>query len=1030
MKKVMFLFLFICCFSFFFSSPAAEAVRQLETLDRGLVAMRSGQGIYTSWRLLGTEDYNTSFNLYRDGIKIATITDSTNYFDPDGTLASSYSIQTEQSVSQTVVPLKSGKNYLDIPLNRPENITIDGKVYCYTAGDASAGDLDGDGQYEIVLRWDIPDASHVERTVYLDAYKLDGTQLWRIDLGPNISSASFCPFTVYDLNGDGIAEIGTKTAPGAKDGTGQFVSEASMDHSIQNIDNSLHYDRNSQGYVLEGPEYYTIFDGRNGMAMDTVFYPIPRGIDSKNTLSFVWGDNYHHRCDKFNESAVYLNGSTPSLVLWRGIYSGQKSIGTGRTGICALELNHENRLVVTKQFDTMPGAPGYASGNEQYIGQGNHNMSVGDMDGDGLDEFVSGALAMDHDLTPLWCSYRGHGDALHMGDYDPLHPGLEYFSVHESGGMTAHNGTVLDYGMTLYYAEDGTEIFHIGSNRDTGRGMMANMGAGGFYQIFGSSDIGTYTFNEPTFDKLSGDYSPALNFRIFWDGDLKDDFLNSDNPYSSLTPVIYSYQQNSLSERFRAKDTATINGTKSNPCLQADLFGDWREEFVVPLENQAALRIFTTDIPTPYKLYTLMHDSMYRCAVSWQNAAYNQPPHISYYISEENTDYDQRAKKPDISCVSLSAPEISATAQPVPSSPPVPTPNYTPVPSYFTPVYQENYEDGYTEEAVGTTKWGWTSPYRIDGLQTMVTGLFPEVNRYLHFHTKTTDGGYRSAFKELPDTLELDSTGFLSFDIQMANGTNNVNQFALLGNQAILPDRTLYSGEDYILLFDQPVDGNQNWILNDPTLPNTTVSTGEITQNYRNNDWAHVEAWLDFNQKEVRLEITNRSNGLQMYSGTVKMGNNAKAPGYLLLNCSRGGTGGISLDNIALYQVNDPPVLPTPTAIPTPTPTPPPTASPGISIPIEVKNVSTEQQNERVIINVTLYNHTSQDVKTVIPALYSEKQLILTRVSPDWKLPAETEISFSLSVPAVLCPKELKLFFWNSCIDMTPLFPAVAINLI
>lgn len=1015
-----FITLLICCFILSGSIVTADT-RKMETLDRGLVAMQSGQGIYITWRLLGTEDYNTPFQLYRDGAQIATVSESTNYFDADGTLDSSYMIQAGQEVSGAVTPFTSQKNYFDLPLNRPENITVDGEIYCYTVGDASTGDLDGDGVYEIVLRWDIADSSYVGRTVYLDAYKFDGTQLWRIDLGQNISTSSSCPFTVYDFNGDGIAEVCTKTAPGSTDGTGRFVSEASSNAAIQATDNSVSYARNSFGYVMEGPEYYTVFDGRNGRAMDTVSYPVPRGTDAKNTLSSVWGDNYHHRCDKFNEAAVYLNGSTPSLVLWRGIYFGQKAVGTGRTGICALDLNEENRLVITGRFDTMPGAAGYTFKNEQYTGQGNHNMSVGDMDGDGKDEFVSGGLAMDHDLTPLWCSYRGHGDALHMGDYDPTHPGLEYFSVHESGDTTAYNGTPLDYGMTLYFAEDGTEIFHTGSNRDTGRGMMANMGCGGYYQLSGSSGIGTYSFNGSTFDKLSKENLDAVNFRIFWNGDLYDDFLDSDNPYSILTPVIYSYQQDGLTEIFRADDTTTVNGTKSNPCLQADLFGDWREEFAVPLEDQTALRIFTTDIPTAHRLYTLMHDSMYRSAISWQNASYNQPPHIGYYISETEDGYDQRSEKPDISCTRLSAPEISVTARPVPSAPPVPEPSYTPVPSYFTPVYQEDYENGYTEPAAGTTKWGWASPYHIDNLKMMSSGLFSEIGRYLHFNSSASAGSYRSASMKLPDTLENNAMGFLSFDIQMTNSTTAVNQFALLGSNATLPDRALYSGEDYILLFDQPTD-SQNWILNDPAIESTSGSTGEMTKNYWSNRWAHVEAWLDFTKKEVQLNITNRSDGLEMYSGTVKMGAKVEKPESILLNCSRSGTGAIALDNISLYQVGEPPILPTPTALPSPAPS----ASP--AEPVEVKNVSIEQQDALWIISLTLCNYTSNEVKTVLPAFYSGEQL--TGVSPAQNLPPEAELPLSISISSGALPEKLKLFFWDSYNSMLPIFPAMTIDLL
>ncbi len=611
-----------------------STARRMEYLDRGLVAMKTNEGIYLSWRLLGTENYNSSFDLYRNKEKIATISDTTNYIDYYGTMDDEYYVVGNGDVSDSVKAFSSGENYFDIPLSQPPSVLLpDGTWAEYTPWDASAGDLDGDGEIEIVQRWDAPRV-HAGQGGYtggliLDAYELDGTVLWRIDLGVNVRCNTENIFTVYDYNSDGACELVIKTAQGSRDGTGRFVTEASLNSAIRNANNYVDY-RNGWSTILEGDEYYTLFDGRNGKALDTIYYPFPRG--SGKDLNY-WGDDYGHRSEKFLDVPAYLDGTHPSVVTWRGIYDGQSGKGPGRTAVAAYRIVN-NRFQLQYTFDTK------TAGNERYIGQGNHNITVGDVDQDGKDEIISGNLCLDENLTVKWCSRRGHGDALHLGNYDPTTFGLEYMTVHENA----------PYGMTVYNAASGRDLFHVDGTGDTGRGVMANVGSGGYYQIWGA---GTYQSNgnwDFTETPLS---NQSYNYRIFWDADTYDELLDAVNSSTDHTPVITNYnpETGSMEEIFRAWDSETINTTKATVALSADILGDWREEVLAMREDMKALRVFVSPIYTENKVYTLLHDCQYRQAIAWQNEYYNQPPHIGFYLSGNNDRYDQRAVKPNIKVV-------------------------------------------------------------------------------------------------------------------------------------------------------------------------------------------------------------------------------------------------------------------------------------------------------------------------------------------------------------------------------------------
>ena len=587
----------------------------MEYLDRGLVAIGCDEGVYRSWRLLGTEVYDTAFDVYRGEELIATVSDSTNYVDEDGSPFDEYRVVPAGQVCLDEPVSVLADAALHIPLEAPEGgETPDGEHYDYTAGDATCADLDGDGAYEIVLAWDPTNARDSALTgytgnVFVDAYRLDGTRLWRLDLGPNIvAGPHYTQLVAYDLDLDGRAEVVLKTAPGSRDGAGAFVTRASADEAIRAADNDVDL-RDENGRVLEGDEYLTVFAGDTGEAIDTIWYPHPRGAVVE------WGDEVGNRADRFLACVAYLDGVHPSVVVWRGYYA--------KTTSTALSLV-EGRLVEVADFDSSQ------PGGERFEGLGNHSLAVADVDGDGCDEVLCGCLALDDDLSPLWFSLRGHGDAHHLADYDPTHEGLEYLTSHERGS----------YGMTLFDAATGEELFHADAGEDTGRCMMANLGIeGGQYELWARELDEMYVFHEDAGTEAIAPRPRPVNFRIFWDGDVYDELLDGCDLDGNCHVEIRDEGTGSIVE---LPDGQTINGSKNNVCLTADLLGDWREEIVVPSDDGTELLVYVTTIPTTQRLYTPMHDRTYRMQVAAEATGYNQPPHLGYYVSEQPDERDMR----------------------------------------------------------------------------------------------------------------------------------------------------------------------------------------------------------------------------------------------------------------------------------------------------------------------------------------------------------------------------------------------------
>ncbi|MEC1344738.1 rhamnogalacturonan lyase [Bacillus haynesii] len=582
----------------------AAKPRQMEHLNRGLVAVKTKKGVFLSWRLLGTDPEETAFNLYRNGHRInpTPISSSTNFLDKHGNGKSVYYVTKVLGDKEVETSPKTAvwqKPYLDVPLNKP-----DGVLYTYSANDASIGDLDGDGEYEIVLKWDpsnSKDNAHNGYTgeVIIDAYKLDGTLMWRIQLGKNIrAGAHYTQLMVYDLDGDGKAEIAMKTADGTVDGTGRVIGDQAADY------------RNEDGRILDGPEYLSIFHGETGRELATVDYDPPRGRLED------WGDGYGNRMDRFLAGIAYLDGEMPSLVMARGYYT--------RTVLVAYNFR-DGKLTKLWTFDSDK------PGNEGYAGQGNHSLSVADVDDDGKDEIVYGAMAVDHDGTGLYTTGLGHGDAMHVSDLDPDRPGLEVFQVHEDPR--------LPYGLSFRDAGTGEILWGVPADTDVGRGMAAHIDPRYQGALVWAIDppgnegksYGLYTSKG---EKLSDAAPASANFAIWWDGDLLRELLDHDWKEPAGIPKIYKWDYHSgrLVNLLTADGTLSNNWTKGTPVLQANLFGDWREDVVFRTVRSDALRIYTTTELTEHRFYTFMHDPVYRLGVAWQNVAYNQPPHPGFYL--------------------------------------------------------------------------------------------------------------------------------------------------------------------------------------------------------------------------------------------------------------------------------------------------------------------------------------------------------------------------------------------------------------
>jgi rhamnogalacturonan endolyase len=632
-----------------FAPGSADGQYVMENLGRGVVALRSSDTtVYVGWRLLGTDPADLAFNVYRStasgpAVKLnaTPLVATTDFVDAsaDLTQANAYSVRPvlkgAEFASSTPFLLPADapiQQYVSVPLQRPAGGSVEvppgnpTSSYTYNANDASVADLDGDGEYEIVLKWD-PSNSRDSASAglsghqLLDAYRLDGTFLWRIDLGRNIrAGAHYTQFLVYDFNGDGRAEVACKTADGTVDGAGNIIGDGSKDYRslIVPTDGVQVPATNDGRYgkVVAGPEYLTLFDGLTGVALATTTY-----IPSRDPLD-GWGgvggngnnDAVANRADRFLAAVAYLDGRLPSLVMARGYY--------GRTVLAAWDWRDGN-LTSRWVFDSGIGVPPFPYPTASpYSGQGNHNLSVADVDADGKDEIVYGSMVVDDNGEGLFSTGLRHGDAMHISDLIPSRPGLEVFGVHESEGRTVPLGTP---GMALYDARTGEIIWSLLPGVDVGRGMAADIDPRyPGYEFWGASSVGLLDGG----GQRIADAPTSVNHAAWWDDDLLREIEDS-NWISKWDPAT-----STLVRLLTADGASSNNGTKANASVTADILGDWREEVVWRASDNASLRIYSTSIPARKRMYTLMHDPQYRLAIAWQNVAYNQPPHPSFFVGE------------------------------------------------------------------------------------------------------------------------------------------------------------------------------------------------------------------------------------------------------------------------------------------------------------------------------------------------------------------------------------------------------------
>ena len=598
---------------FAFSQPYSG-----EKLSRGLIGIPTEEGMYFSWRMTLEDAAGLQFDLYRSSgggaeVKLnkEPIDRTSDFLDRtvDYTVDNRWTLKATTGEVATWTRLKGEKRnpYLSIPVCKPEDGEIAGESFTYTANDCSVGDLDGDGEYEIILKWSPSNSKRPPQrgftgNTYLDAYKMDGRRLWRIDLGPNVrSGAATTNFLVFDFDGDGCAEICCKTGDGTVDGLGHRIGDAQADWRT--------WDKKSPTYgkIVNGPEYLTVFEGRTGKELDSKEYiPTRYPLDGWGGVGGNCGnDNTGGRSDRFTAGVAFLDGKTPSPVMVRGWY--------GRTVVAAWTFTN-GALKHTWTFDS--AAPGW----EAYSGMGNHSVTVADFDGDGCDEICVGAMTVDHDGKGLFTTGLRHGDALHAGRFIPSRQGMQVFGVHENEG---DNEIVKRTpAVAMFDGATGEIIWQDGLGQDAGRGVAADIdprydGAECWCKIGGlrRGDTGEIICNRKP---------DSCNFTIYWDADPLAELLD----HVSISK--WNWNAESTDLLLKAEGVVSNNGTKGNPCLSGDILGDWREEVIWPSEDQTELRIYSTTIPAVDRRATWMNDRQYRLAIAWQNVAYNQPPHPSF----------------------------------------------------------------------------------------------------------------------------------------------------------------------------------------------------------------------------------------------------------------------------------------------------------------------------------------------------------------------------------------------------------------
>lgn len=879
-----------------------------EYLTRGVVALPApnGRGIFVSWRLLGTDPIaTTTFDVLRDGKTIArNLNHQTNYTDTEGTSTNTYQVVTkvEGSVVETtdaVTPWPSF--YRNIRLDRPQGGILpwrdrtyneEGKAigwtdyadkpYTYHPQECSVGDVDGDGEYELFVIWRPTNAQDNSfqygktGNVYIDCYRLDGTKLWRIDLGMNIRAGDhYTQPMVYDFDGDGRVELICKTAPGSKDAQGVYVNQAADEVEIRSADNTQDF-RIESGKIVGGQEYLTVFDGMTGRAIHTVFYNPNRdtGYGGEAPGNFNWDDrsgksdyaSYGNRGERYLACVAYLDGTDkqPSAVMCRGYYTyaflwavnfdgsklGTKWFHASRTKN-EVERTGADGVVETRQYtsNTFGTSDSYTA-----YGQGNHNLSVADVDGDGYDEILYGAATIDHDGWMLYTTGLGHGDAMHVSDLMPDRPGLEVYRCMESS----------PYGVAIYDAATGEKIYHDTSSKDTGRCMAADvMPEYRGFEFWGANGKKLRETASGNFEQI-GDFYPSQSFRVYWDGDVQDELIEN--------AVMKKWNGSDFVElklegkNFQEWDNCGQGG-KGGASIQADLFGDWREEIICWNQNDStSLNVFTTNIPSNYRVPTLMHDHVYRLCVAWQNVAYNQPPHLSYYLPDAVEGFQ--------------ADEVTTPDEPQ--------------------EVEKNVLLSYDfETGAATDYWKRGNGYLVTPTIDGTTGRVASV----------TSGSDRADYFLTPANLNGLKTYSVDLDLAITKG-NKTAYFAVMSQSA--SDVANNWGWFWVTtsaevhnpyLFELTIPGGTTATVNEKIVDGQTERGNDGTWSFTSQKWYHLTLDVDVEQASVTYAITDKSTEQKVLDGTymLRQGESALIKGiYERNNRNAYDPGAIMIDNVII----------------------------------------------------------------------------------------------------------------------------------
>lgn len=632
------------------------AQQTAEVLSRAPIAVTTPTGVLVSWRTLpGDVERGISYRLTRHQADGSTLVEeiacgkATTYLDAKKSPSFTLEVLTGGEVTETFADILTEKPLRQIKLNRPAG----GSGYTYSPNDCSVGDVDGDGDYEIIVKWDPSNSQDNSKSgktgnTIFDCYEITGPdagqQLWRIDLGVNVrAGAHYSPFLVYDFDGDGKAEFVVKTAPGSKDAAGNYVSTVGKTDNIRQITTNQKDYRNSNGHILSGEEFLTIFSGQTGKALQSIWYwPNHARQASAGPSSYSWsGDSYGNRGHRYNACVAYLSGQDhlPSIVMQRGYYTQAYFWAVDWDGhdLTTRWLHQGTSSTAWSVTDRDNKKLASGSGKSSY-GQGVHGISVADVDGDGFDEIVMGSATIDHDGRLLCSTGFGHGDAIHVGQFIPGREGYQIYMPHEESGCK--------YGDDLHDAATGEIIYRGYTDKDNGRGLAGDY----IFQFDAATGLDLY----PGWEMWSGAMSspmnavtlqqvgkkPSTNFRVFWNGDLFDDSFdggfNSTNNTCNPNVVCWTGTSSSSTNlKNLGGNPQSCNYTKATPCLTADLYGDWREEIVCwDGDDASTLDIYTTNVKTLYPVPSLMTDHNYRLGVAWQNSSYNQPAHPGYSLAE------------------------------------------------------------------------------------------------------------------------------------------------------------------------------------------------------------------------------------------------------------------------------------------------------------------------------------------------------------------------------------------------------------